>query len=151
MTFWTPEIVQRLDRLSKSVGSFGIRCDLGWVLGGFAGTISSWAVPEKTVKNTRKRWFLGIKTTNCRPCHFFTFYSWQMVEIFVVYRYSYDPKLNTLFYFSKSWAVPEKTAKNSRKCDFWLSKPQIVGLATSLLSTHGRYLKFLWYIPKILN
>ena len=86
-----PEIVQRLDQLSKSVGSFSSRCGLGWVLGGLAGTISSWAVPEKTAKNTRKKGdILGIKTT-------------------------------------------------------------IVGLATSLLSTHGRCLKFLWYIPKTLN
>ena len=51
----TPEIVQRLDKLSKSVDSFGIRCGLGWVLGGLAGTISLWAVPDKTAKNTRKR------------------------------------------------------------------------------------------------
>ena len=49
-----PEIVQRLDQLSKSVGSFGIRCGRGWVLGGLAGTISSWAVPEKTTKNQKK-------------------------------------------------------------------------------------------------
>ena len=83
VTFWTPEIVQRLDQLSKSVGSFGIRCGLGWVLGGSAGTISSWAVPEKTTKKT-----------------------------------------------------PEK-------CDFWLSKLPIIGLATSILSVHGRSLKFL--------
>ena len=71
-----PEIVQRLDKLRKSVGSFGIRCGLGWVLGGLVGTISSWVVPEKTAKNTRK------------------------------------------------------------KGDVWVSKPQIVGLATSILSTH---------------
>ena len=52
------------------------RCGLGWVLGGLAGIISSWAVPEKTAKNTRKKVILSIKTTNCRPGHFFTFYSW---------------------------------------------------------------------------
>ena len=45
-----PEIVQCLDKLSNSVGSFGIGCGLEWVLGGLAGTISSWAVPEKTAK-----------------------------------------------------------------------------------------------------
>ena len=71
-----------LDQLSKSVGSFGIRCGLEWVSCGLAGTISSWAVPEKTAKNTRK------------------------------------------------------------KVIFWVPKLQIVGLATSLLSTHGRCLKF---------
>ena len=75
--------MQCLDQLSKSVGSFAIRCGLGWVLGGLTGTINSWAVPEKTAKET-----------------------------------------------------PEKG-------DFWVSKPQIVGLATSILSTHGRYFKFL--------
>ena len=32
-------------------------------------------------KNTRKMWFLVIKTTNCRPGHFYTFYSWHMFEI----------------------------------------------------------------------
>ena len=85
VTFWTPEIVQRLDKLSKSVGSFGIRCGQGWVLGGLTGTISSWAVPEKTARNTRKMWFWGIKTTNCRPGHFHTFYSWQIFEIFVIH------------------------------------------------------------------
>ena len=77
-----PEIVPRLDKLSKSIGSFCIRCVLGWVLGGLPGTISS-------------------------------------------------------------WAVLEKTAKKTEKSDFWVSKPQIVGLATSILCTHGRYLKFL--------
>ena len=50
MTFSTPEIVQRLDQLSKSVGSFAISCGLGWVFGGLTGTSSSWAVPEKTAK-----------------------------------------------------------------------------------------------------
>ena len=49
------EIVQRLDQLSKSVGSFGIRCGLGWVLGGLASTISSWVVPEKTQKKKEIR------------------------------------------------------------------------------------------------
>ena len=49
-----PEIVQRLDQLSKLVGSFATRCGLGWVLGGLAGTISSWAVPEKTAKTPEK-------------------------------------------------------------------------------------------------
>ena len=78
-----PEIVQRLDKLSESVGYFGIRCGLEWVLGGLAGTISSWAVPEKTAKT------------------------------------------------------------NGKKDDFWVPKPQIVGLATSIISNHGRYLKFL--------
>ena len=78
-----PEIVQRLYKLSKSVGSFGIRCGLRWVLGGLVGTISSWAVPEKTAK------------------------------------------------------------KHPNKGDVWVPKPQIVLLATSLLSTHGRCLKFL--------
>ena len=43
-----------LDQLSTSVGSFGIRCGLGWVLGVLAGTISSWEVPEENAKNTRK-------------------------------------------------------------------------------------------------
>ena len=94
--FWTPEIVQRLEQLRKSVGSFGIRCGIGWVLGGLAGTISSWAVPEKTAKNTQKRWFLGIKTTNCRPGHFYTFYSWQILEIFVIN--SSDPNLNVFLF-----------------------------------------------------
>ena len=64
MTFWTPEIVQHLDQLSKSVGSFGIRCGLGWVLDGLAGTISPWAVPEKTAENTQKKvifWFQNHK------------------------------------------------------------------------------------------
>ena len=41
VTFWTPEIVPRLNKLSKWIGSFCIRCGLGWVLGGYAGTISS--------------------------------------------------------------------------------------------------------------
>ena len=50
-----PEIVEHLDQLSKSVGSFGIRCGLGWVLGGLTGTISSWAVPEKTAKKTPEK------------------------------------------------------------------------------------------------
>ena len=50
-----PEIVQRLGKLSKSVGSFCIRCGLGWILGGLAGTIISWAVPEKTAKSTRRK------------------------------------------------------------------------------------------------
>ena len=90
VTFWTPEIVPRLNTFSKSIGSFCIRCGLGCVLGGYAGTISSWAFPEKTTKNTEKRWFLCIKT-------------------------------------------------------------QIVGPATSWLSVHGRYLKFLWYVLKNLN
>ena len=82
-----PEIVQRLDQLSKSVGSFAIRCDLGWVLGGLTGTISSWEVPEETEKKHPKKgsFFLGIKTTNCRPGHFCTFYSWQIFEVFVIH------------------------------------------------------------------
>ena len=58
--------------MSKSVDSFRIRCGLGWVLGGSAGTISSRAVPEKTEK------------------------------------------------------------KHFKKGDFWVPKPQIVGLATSI-------------------
>ena len=99
MTFWTPEIVQRLHQVSKSVGSFAARCGLRWVLGGLTGTISSGAVPEKTAKNTRKRWFLFIKTTNCRPDHFYTFCSWRMFEFFVIH--SYDPKLKSLFSFFK--------------------------------------------------
>ena len=45
----------------------------------------------------------------------------------------------------------ENRKKHSRKGDFWVSKPQIVGLATSILSNHGRYLKFLRYIPNTLN
>ena len=66
----------------------------------FTGTISSLAVSEKTAKDTRKRWFLGIKTTNCRPGHFYTFYSWQIFEIFVIH--SQKPKLKTiLFLFFK--------------------------------------------------
>ena len=81
----------RLDQLSKSVGSFGIRCGLGWVLGGLAGTISSWAVCVKTTK------------------------------------------------------------KHPKKGDFWVSIQQIVGLVTSILSTHGICLKFLSYISKTLN
>ena len=84
-TFWTPEIIQRLDQLSKSVGSFGIRCSLGWVLGGLTCTIRSWAVHEKTAKTPLKRRFFGVKTTNCRPGHFYTFYSWQVFEIFVIH------------------------------------------------------------------
>ena len=76
------EIVQRLDQVSKSVGSFAIMRGLEWVLGDLTGTISSWAVPQK---NTRKRWFLGIKTRNCRPGHFYTLYSWQIFEIFLIH------------------------------------------------------------------
>ena len=34
VTLWTPEIVQRVDILSKSVSYFCGRCILGWVLGG---------------------------------------------------------------------------------------------------------------------
>ena len=56
--FWTPKILWRLDQLSKSVGSFGIRCGLRWVLGGLAGTISSWTVPEKPQKTPEKGDFL---------------------------------------------------------------------------------------------
>ena len=99
-----PDILQRLGKLSKSGGSFCIRCGLGWVLGGLAGTFSSWAVPEENAKNFRKNVIFGytIKTTNCRPGHFYTFYSWQLFEIFVLH--SQDPKLKTLFfYFSKCW------------------------------------------------
>ena len=50
-----PEIVLCLGKLSKSVGSFCIRCGLGWVLGGQAGTIISWVVPEKTAKKTSEK------------------------------------------------------------------------------------------------
>ena len=85
-----PEIVQRLDKLSKSVGSFAIRCSLEWVLGGLTGTIRSWAVPEKTGK------------------------------------------------------------KHPNKGDFWVSKPQIFRLATSILSIHGKCLNGFLYIPKTL-
>ena len=45
----------------------------------------SWVVPEKTAKNIQKMWFLVIKTTNCSPCHLYTFYSWKMFEIFVIH------------------------------------------------------------------
>ena len=57
MTFWTPEIVQRLDQVCKSFGSFAARCGLRWVLGGLTGTISSLAVPEKTAKAPKKLTF----------------------------------------------------------------------------------------------
>ena len=53
--------------------------------------------PQK--KNNRKRWVLVIKTTNCRPCDFYTFFSWQMFEIFMVH--SQDPKLKKFFSFFK--------------------------------------------------
>ena len=58
-----PEIVQRLDKLRKSVGSFCIRCGLRWVLGGLAGTISSWAVPEKGDFWVSKQEILGLVTS----------------------------------------------------------------------------------------
>ena len=54
-------IVQRLGKLSKSVSSFCIRCGLGWVLHGLAGTISSWAAPEKTATNTREKVIFGYQ------------------------------------------------------------------------------------------
>ena len=41
----------RLGKLRKSVGSFLIRCGLGWALGGLRMTIISWAYSEKTLKN----------------------------------------------------------------------------------------------------
>ena len=128
MTFWTPEIVQHLDQLSKLVGSFSIRCGLGWVLGGLMGTISSSAVPGKTTKNTRKMCFLVIKTTNCSPVHFYTFYSWQMFDIFMLY--SWESKLKTLlFLFFKmliscrdtrvhSYSTSARTMK-STNCSAW--------------------------------
>ena len=50
-----PEIVLCLEKLSKSVGSFDIRCGLGWVLGGLAGTVSSLTVPEKIAKKQSKK------------------------------------------------------------------------------------------------
>ena len=53
----------------------------------------------ETAKNTRKRWFLGTKTTNCRPGHFYTFYSWQKFDIFCYI--PKRPKLKTLFLFFK--------------------------------------------------
>ena len=56
-----PEIIQRPDQLSKSVGSFGIRCGLWWVLGGLTGTISSWAFPEKTAKKTPEKLIFGYQ------------------------------------------------------------------------------------------
>ena len=66
-------------------GSFCITCELVWVLRGLAGTISLWAVPDKTAKTPEKMWFVGIKTTNCRTGQFYTFSSWQMFEIFVIH------------------------------------------------------------------
>ena len=48
-------------KLSKTVGSFCIRYGLGWVLRDLVGIISSWAVPEKTVKNTRKKVIFGYQ------------------------------------------------------------------------------------------
>ena len=85
------------------------------------------------------------------PGHISTFCLWQMVEIFVVY--SKNPKLKTLLFlffkiFSGSW---ENRKKTPEKCDFWLSKPEIVGLATSILYIHGRCLIFLCYIRKTPN
>ena len=41
----------RLGKLRKSVGSFCIRCGVGWALGDFHVTFSSLAVAEKTLKN----------------------------------------------------------------------------------------------------
>ena len=41
----------RLGKLRKSVGSFCIRCGLGWTADGLCVTISSWTVYEKTLKN----------------------------------------------------------------------------------------------------
>ena len=52
----------RLGKLSKSVGSFCIRCGLGWVLGGLRMPISSLAVSDKTLKNMI---FLSRKYCNC--------------------------------------------------------------------------------------
>ena len=74
--FWTPEIVPRLSKLSKSVDSFCIRCGLGWVLGGYAGTINSWAFPEKTTK---------IHQLSSRPLLYFLFMEdvWNFYDTFL--------------------------------------------------------------------
>ena len=47
----------RLGKLRISISSFCIRYGLGWVLGGYVDTISSWAVPEKTANNVRIKQF----------------------------------------------------------------------------------------------
>ena len=52
----------RLNKLRKSVGSFCMRCGLGWVLGGLRMPISSWVVSEKTLKSM---FFGGENTAHC--------------------------------------------------------------------------------------
>ena len=84
--FKPPEIVQRLDKLRKSVGSFVIRCDLRCILGCLEGTKSSWAVPEKTVKKTlEKWWFMGVKTALAWPLQYFLLMAgvWSFCDTFL--------------------------------------------------------------------
>ena len=52
------------------------------------------------------------------------------------------------YFMGGSW---ENHKKNTKKCDFWVSRPPIVGLATSILSVHGICWEFLWYILKNLT
>ena len=89
MTFWTPEIVPRLDQLRKSVGSFGIVYSLGWVLGGLTGTISSWADPEKTTgKKHPKKVIFGYQDHqfSARPLLYFLFMEEPKLKALLIFK-----------------------------------------------------------------
>ena len=106
VTFWTPKIVPRLGKLRKSVGSFCIRCSLGLVLGSQAGTISSWAVPEKTAKKLirqRQSFWHQNHQLPAWPLQYFLFMAdvWDFCDTFL------DPKVKALFLFFKSSFVAE--------------------------------------------
>ena len=147
LTFWTPEIMQLVGKLSKSVGSSYIRCGREWILDSYVSTTHGRLLgkPQKTLKN---RWFFCIKTTSCRHDDFYVFYSWLIFEIFCD-TFLTSKNQNTFSYFSKSWFVAEIQGFKVTPLLHVKSKVPIIRPGHNY--TLGRWLKFLWYICKTLN
>ena len=113
--FWTTEIVPRLWKLSKSVGSFCIRCDLRWAKRAPLVHEQFLRIPHK------KRGFWQFFTV---PCKYLNNQAQQMAQF---YRY--------ISVLEKSFSIIEILPKKY----FWVSKVPIVGLAISIHFLHDRW------------